>query len=118
MMKRLGAVRLPRCGKRGSEMVEASFVVPVIILVVVLFLRIFAFCLEILSAQVKAHALAVSAADSFDKPYISTYKDSTCVRLSPGGILSEQLTKEISVRAYLINEDALVRAGEILNDSE
>lgn len=103
-------------GKKGSEMVEGSFVLPLIVLVIVLFLRIFAFYLNILTAQFDAHCEAVEIWDSYKKPYISVYRNRVDLELPADGILSQRAVKSIEVKAVLVNEDLLVRSGEILNE--
>ena len=102
-------------GRSGSEMVEASFVLPVIVLLTVLLLRVFAFYLEILDTQVSSHIEAVEVWDSFNKAYISVYRDTETVSLVRGGLLMQDLDKVISTEAYLLNEDVIIRAGQILN---
>lgn len=99
--------------RRGEEMVEASISLPVIILVVMLMLRLFTFYLEILNTGIKEHEKAVENWRSFDKPYIDTFRRTKKVSMLKGGILLGDVGKNMELKAYLFNEDMLVRMGEI-----
>ena len=44
-----------------------------------------------------------------------TYEDTEEVMLLKGGVLRRNVSKRLSIKAYLINEDFLVRSGEALN---
>lgn len=95
-------------------MVEAAITMPIIILSVILFLRLFTFYLEILNTGIKDHEKAVTAWCKFDKPYISVYEKESSVTMLRGGILNIDLNKRIRTKAYLYNEDVIVRAGELI----
>ena len=102
--------------KRGNEMIEASIVYPVIILVTVLLLRLFTFYLEILCTGVRMHEEALEAMDSFEKPVMQVYNRTEEVTMLTGGLLTFDPSHEIRVRAYFLNEDGLVRAKEVLHE--
>lgn len=98
--------------KKGSQMVEAAVVLPVLILTAVLLLRLFTFYLEILDTGVAVHKEAVEAWDSYTGAGVKHYTDRKEVRMLRGGLLKIDLTKRIDVSTYLINEDFLVKAGD------
>lgn len=100
--------------KSGSEMVEAAIIYPVIIMAVMLMLRLFTFYLEILNTGIKSHEKAMSVLNKTDRKVIEKYEDDKTVKLLPGGILFTAADKKIRTRAYIFNEDVIVRAGEVL----
>lgn len=99
--------------KRGSQMVEAAISLPVIILAVMLMLRMFTFYLEILTAGIAEHKEAMTAQDAYRGVFLRTYHDSKEVKMLRGGLLLMDVSKKIETKAYMINEDILVRTGEI-----
>ena len=104
-----------RINRQGSQMTEAAITVPVIILAAMLLLRMFTFCLETLTADVKKHREAMDAQDSYSGAFIRTYTDTVEVRLLHGGLLSFNAGKRTEIRAYMINEDFLVRSGKVID---
>lgn len=101
--------------KRGSQMTEAAISVPVIILAAMLLVRLFVFYLEILTAGIQEHREALKAQDSYKGMVIRTYETSKELTMIKGGLLRRNVSKEIKVKTYLINEDFLVRSGEALD---
>ena len=99
--------------KRGSQIVEASIVMPVVISVIVLLLKVFVFYLEIMSASVQVHEEAISIWEESDSSVIEVYEDSTSVSLLPWGLLQDSLSKTINVKMYLVDEDVFVRAKRL-----
>ena len=101
--------------RKGSELVGAAISFPVLILSAMLMLRMFVFCLEILSAGIHEHLFILDTWDSYRGAGIRNYSTEREVEMMRGGLLKMDLNKEIDTHAYLINEDVLVRAGEILD---
>jgi hypothetical protein len=101
--------------KRGSQMVEAAISLPVIIITSMLLIRMFVFYLDILTTGIREHMEALEAQDSYDGVMIRTYETAEEVILLRGGVLKSNASKRIDVKAYLINEDFLVRSGEALD---
>ena len=99
--------------KRGSEMVEAAISLPLIILTAMLLVRMFAFYLEILNTSVACHMEALEKWDAYGGAGMQVYKTTKEVRLLRGGVLRFDVTKEINTKAYMLNEDLLVRAGGV-----
>ncbi len=99
---------------KGEEMVEAAIALPAVILIALLMLRVFTFYLEILNAGIKEHEKAVEAWSKFKGAGISEYRTERKINLMPGGFLQNAGTKKIETKAYLINEDVIVRAGAIV----
>lgn len=95
-------------------MVEASIVMPVIILIIILFLRVFVFYLQILETYLKCHETALNAGASYEGA-VSLYRDQKSVTMLAGGVLTDDLEKDVRVRMYLIDEDAVVRAGDLVD---
>ena len=101
--------------KKGSQMVEAAISLPLIILAAMLMIRLFVFYLDILTTSINEHRKALETQDSYKGAVMRTYEEEAGVDLLKGGILSRDVSKKIKVKAYLINEDMLVRSGEILD---
>lgn len=102
--------------KRGSQLVEASIAVPVLILTVMLMLRLFVFCMEILSDSIRAHENALEVSEQFHGAGISSYSTVEYTTLLKGGLLPFNAEKAIYIDMSLCNEDYLVRAGEVLEE--
>lgn len=96
-------------------MVEASIVMPVLILTSMLLLRLFTFYLEILSAGINEHTTALEAWDSYSGSGVRKYTSEREVTMLRGGLLHMDLIKTINTRTYMINEDVLVRAGDAVD---
>lgn len=102
--------------KRGSQLVEASIVMPLIILIIILMLRVLVFYLEIINMGVKEHEEAFSRWDESEAAVIEIYETEESVSLLPGGILESEFGKTLQVKAYFLNEDAFVRAHSVLKE--
>lgn len=100
--------------KRGSQMAEAAIALPVAILAAMLMLRMFTFYLEILTGGIAEHKAAMRMQDEYRGAFIRTYTKEKKISLLKGGLLKTDVSKRLSIRAYMINEDILVRSGEIL----
>lgn len=96
-------------------MVEAAISLPILILSAMLMLRLFTFCLEILSAGIHEHITALEAWDSYRGAGIKRYSTEREVEMMRGGLLRIDVSKSINTHTYLFNEDVLVRAGEIID---
>ena len=96
-------------------MIEAAISIPLIILTAMLLIRLFVFYLDILTTGIEEHRKALEAQDSYKGAVMRTYEEETDVDMLKGGILQKDVSKRIKVKAYLINEDLLVRSGEILD---
>ncbi len=96
-------------------MTEAAITIPVAILMAMLLIRLFVFYLDILTTGIEEHRQALMAQDSYEGIAIRTYETDETVEMLAGGILKKAVSKTIEVRTYLINEDFLVRSGEILD---
>ncbi len=96
-------------------MTEAAITMPLIILTAMLLLRVFTFYLEILSAGISEHMNALEAWDSYRGIGMRQYSAQREVRMLKGGVLNFDLVKTIYTRSCLLNEDILVRAGDLLD---
>lgn len=95
-------------------MIEASIVMPIIILVIMLLLRLFVFYLQILNTGINEHDKALAEWDKYSGKTIKVYESNREVNMLRGGILGMDLRKEIETKAYFFNEDFLVRSGEVV----
>ena len=100
--------------KRGSQMVEAAISLPVIILAAMLLIRLFVFYLEILTTGIEKHRAVMEQQDAYRGAFIRTHTDEEEISMLRGGLLSIDVSKRLEIKAYMINEDVLVRSGEIL----
>ena len=101
--------------KRGSQMVEAAMSIPLIIITAMLLIRLFVFYLDILTVWIREHREALEAQASYKGVMLRTYESAEEVIMLRGGVLKRNVSKRINVKAYLINEDFLVRSGEALD---
>lgn len=101
--------------KRASQFVEAGIALPIIILGIMLMLRLFTFYLQILCTGIQEHEKALEAMQNFNGMGISVYENAEEVEMLKGGLLGFDLKKCIETKAYLCNEEKLVRANEILH---
>lgn len=110
-------MKLMRCisSKRGSQIVEAAISLPLILITAMLLVRMFVFYLDILSTGIKEHRKALEAQDTYGGVMMRTYEAAEEVILLRGGVLKRNVSKRIDIKAYLINEDFLVRSGEVLD---
>ena len=99
--------------KRGSEMAEAAISLPVVILTAMLLIRMFTFYLEILNTSVAEHEIAMDKWDSYGGVGMSVYRNTRDVKLLRGGMLLFDVRKELNTKAYMLNEDLMVRANEV-----
>jgi hypothetical protein len=95
-------------------MVEAAMSLPLIIITAMLLIRMFVFYLDILTTGIREHREALEAQDAYRGAMIRTYETAHEVVMLRGGVLRRNVSKEIDVKAYLINEDFLVRSGEAI----
>lgn len=102
--------------KRGSEMVEASISIPIIILAVMLLLRLFVFYLQIINTSLSSHEEALEAWDAYSGNSMHYYESNSSTEMLKGGLLGINLEKKIVTKAYFFNEDNMVRAGELVKE--
>ena len=101
--------------KRGSQMTEAAISLPVLILTAILLIRLFVFYLDVLTTGIEGHREAMEIQDGYTGALIRTYEEEKKVCMLKGGLLRKDVSKRLETKAYLINEDFLVRSGEILD---
>ena len=95
-------------------MVEAAVSLPVIILAGMLLIRLFVFYMEILTTGVKSHKAVMEEQDAYRGAAIRTYSDEEEISMFRGGLLKMDVHKRLEIKAYMINEDILVRSGDLL----
>ena len=110
----MGKLKKKLSSRRGSMMTEAAISLPVIILAAMLMLRLFTFYLEILTAGIEEHKAVLREQDAYRGAFIRTYKEERKIDMLRGGLLKADVSKRLEIKAYMINEDLLVRSGEIL----
>ena len=108
-----GLMRILRT-RRGSQMVEAAVSLPIIILAAMLLIRLFVFYLEILTTGIEKHKAVLEEQDAYRGAFIRTYRDEEDISMLRGGLLNMDVRKRLEIKAYMINEDILVRSGEVL----
>ena len=96
-------------------MTEAAISLPLIILTAMLMIRMFVFYMDILTTEIEEHRKALEAQDAYRGAVMRAYEEDVHVDMLRGGILQKNVSKRLEVKAYLINEDLLVRSGEILD---
>lgn len=106
-------------GRRGSEIVEAALVIPVIAGVTLILLSLFVFYLKIMSTGVQEHREALKVWDDHETAVVEVYERSRTVAMFDGagtGWLSKLPHKDIETKAYLFNEDRVVRAEKVIHE--
>ena len=98
--------------RRGAEMAEAAISLPLVILTAMLLIRMFTFYLEILNTSIAEHMEALDRWDSYEGIGMQVYKNKIDVKLLRGGVLLFDAKKEMNTKAYMLNEDLMVRASE------
>ncbi len=96
-------------------MIEAAVTLPLLILTAMLLLRVFTFYLEILSTGITEHMTALEAWDNYRGIGVRKYTSHREIKMIRGGILNFDLVKSIDTDSNLLNEDNLVRAGELFD---
>lgn len=95
--------------KNGSEMVEASIVLPIIILLSMLMIRVMVFYMEILMTGSSLHRNLIFQERTDHGVIIRTSEKERRVDLVNRGILRFSPGKDIKASWYLINYDDTVR---------
>ena len=98
--------------KRGEQMVEASIVLPVIILVIMLLIRLCTFYLECLITQTNMHRRMLSEWDSTSYPVVKTINDSRDINYANLGLAEGLIRKTVEVKGFAVSEDKFVRVGD------
>lgn len=104
-----------RISKKGEALVEAGISLPIIILVIMLLIRVFVFYLDIMTSGISEHNKAREAMDVYRGKVIRVYKSENNIKMNKNDILRKNLNKKITTKAYLINEDFLVRSRGVIN---
>lgn len=100
--------------KSGSQMTEAAISLPIIILAGMLMIRMLVFYLDILTTGIEEHRKALEEQDGYKGAMMRTYEEEKSIDMFSGGLLQIDVSKRLKIKAYLINEDFLVRSGEAL----
>ncbi len=96
-------------------MVEAAISLPLMLITAMLLIRMFVFYLDILTTGIKEHREALEAQHAYSGVIMRTYEERKEVILLKGGVLRSNVSKRLDIKAYLINEDFLVRSGEAID---
>lgn len=99
--------------KKGSEMVEASLSMPIVILAILLLLRLFVFYIQILTTSIDEHNAAWKTWGDYNGRTIKKYVHSMELDMVKGGLLHMDISKKYHTETYMFNEDYFVRLGEI-----
>ena len=102
--------------RRGEQFVEASLVLPAIILITVLILRLFTFYLQILTTQVKGHQDLMERARN--ERGVQILRDEKTVSMVQSEIFKGKLDETMEWKWYNFSEDAMVRAEAWVQSKE
>lgn len=103
--------------KRGSQIVEATIVLPVIILTILSMIMLLVFFFACLTTQMSVHQHLISKAVSA-KTVIGVERYSKATSKHVGGVISILMKKDVSSSCYLINEVTAIRLGEAINEKD
>ena len=90
-------------------MVEASIVLPIIILVIMLLIRLCTFYLECLITQTNMHRKMLSKWDSTKSPVVKTLNDFRDINYANLGLAEGLIRKTIDVKGFTLCVDMFVR---------
>lgn len=102
--------------RRGEQFVEASLVLPAIILIAVLILRLFTFYLQILTTQVKGHQDLIERAEN--ERGIQILREEETVTMIQSELFKGKLDETMEWEWYNFSEDATVRAEALVSSNE
>lgn len=110
----MSALKKKLGSRRGSVMTEAAISLPIVILAAMLMLRLFIFYLQILTTGIDEHKRILKEQDAYRGALLRTYTEEKKVSMLRGGLLKSDAAKRLEIKAYMINEDMLVRSSELL----
>nr|WP_298874941.1 hypothetical protein [uncultured Mogibacterium sp.] len=103
---------LNRLNKRGEQMVEASIVLPIIILVIMLLVRLCTFYLECLIAQTNMHRNMLAKWDNTNSPIVKTISETREIDYANLGLAEGLIRKSVEVKGFSVCEEKFVRVGD------
>ena len=102
-----------RSNKKGEEMVEASIVLPILILTILSLILLNLYYYACLNCQVELHGELISDTENRKAVFKVVEKRET-VSSEVGGVISMIMQKEIAASAYAIGPADMIRAGELI----
>ncbi|MGI6211209.1 MAG: hypothetical protein ACOYJJ_01365 [Anaerovoracaceae bacterium] len=103
--------------KRGEEIVEASIVLPAVILTILSMLLLMVYFYSCLTVQVKVHRSINDRADQ-GKGVFRIVRESETTESRMGGISTLLLKREYHARCYRIVEARVIRAGNMIGEEQ
>ena len=95
--------------KRGSEMIEAAFVLPLLLLATISIIYLGLFYHEVFSEQLDVQHAILSEADQNSQIPFQIITEGAVVSGESKGLYSAGFSKDYSQRIYIINAEILVR---------
>lgn len=104
--------------KKGNEFVEAGIVLPLIMIVIAILLRMFTFYFDILTTATASHerALMPLSCDGEGARVLTVHTTHESVSMAPSLHLHAIPHKDICVTVIDVNEDLIVRTGEMIDE--
>lgn len=99
--------------KKGSQLIEAAMVLPLLILTIVSLIFLTLYFYHCLQAQTEAHSEMIQRALCGDTPF-EIYEKNTETSGRTDGIVQRLMKKEQEYSIYLFNGADFVRAGEMI----
>ncbi len=106
------SLKLNILNKRGEQMVEASIVLPIMILVIMLLVRLCTFYLECLITQTNMHRKMLVKWDNTNSPVVKTISDIRDINYANLGLAEGLIRKSVEVKGFSVCEDKFVRVGD------
>lgn len=106
------SLELKILNKRGEQMVEASIVLPIIILVIMLLVRLCTFYLECLIAQTNMHRKMLVKWDNTNSPIVKTISETRDINYANLGLAEGLIRKSVEVKGFSVCEEKFVRVGD------
>lgn len=106
------SLKLNILNKRGEQMVEASIVLPIMILVIMLLVRLCTFYLECMITQTNMHRKMLVKWDNTNSPVVKTISDIRDINYANLGLAEGLIRKSVEVKGFSVCEDKFVRVGD------
>lgn len=97
--------------KRGEVMIEATLVIPVVILVIVTLLTLLTYFYSCLNDQISLHKEVLGKLNDYDRT-IGILEEKRETSLKTQGLISNIMRKECTAKVTYMRESVIIRTGD------
>ena len=101
------------CNKKGSEMIEAAIVLPLLFLAVVSLMYLSIFFQDVFKEQIDVQRTLLYEYYGDDAVF-SVLSEGTVVERTSAGLFGGAFRKEYEQRIFVINEEKIIRGGKVI----